>query len=168
MTLLEAASFAWKESSERWGAYCEEHSEPVVHPVLVVQVRDAKGKAISETDLTSLVETIQESVGPLPDRAFAHSFEDRSTVEAGAVSVCYVAPSDIETDPDVRIVLFKTSLTTGWDCPRSEVMMSFRTAKDATYIAQLVGRMVRTPLARRSLSTRMRHLGESIREQSPV
>jgi hypothetical protein len=25
---------------------------------------------------------------------------------------------------------FKQSLTTGWDCPRAEVMMSFRKAKD--------------------------------------
>jgi type III restriction enzyme len=41
------------------------------------------------------------------------------------------------------------SLSTGWDCPRAEVMMSFRRAQDHTYIAQLLGRMVRTPLARR-------------------
>jgi type III restriction enzyme len=41
------------------------------------------------------------------------------------------------------------SLSTGWDCPRAEVMMSFRRAQDHTYIAQLLGRMVRTPLAHR-------------------
>jgi type III restriction enzyme len=60
----------------------------------------------------------------------------------------YLAPSDIDGDPDVKIVLFKTSLSTGWDCPRAEVMVSFRGAKDSTFIAQLVGRMVRAPLAR--------------------
>jgi len=49
----------------------------------------------------------------------------------------------------VRVVFFKSSLNTGWDCPRAEVMMSFRAAADSTYIAQLVGRMVRAPLARR-------------------
>ncbi len=37
----------------------------------------------------------------------------------------------------------------GWDCPRAEVMVSFRSAKDRTHITQLLGRMVRTPLARR-------------------
>ena len=47
------------------------------------------------------------------------------------------------------MVLFKEALTTGWDCPRAEVMLSFRSAQDYTYIAQLIGRMVRTPLARR-------------------
>ena len=54
-----------------------------------------------------------------------------------------------QQDMRLRVVLFKLSLNTGWDCPRAEVMMSFRAAADATYIAQLVGRMVRTPLARR-------------------
>lgn len=49
----------------------------------------------------------------------------------------------------LKVVLFKTALTTGWDCPRAEVMMSFRRSVDATTIAQLVGRMIRTPLARR-------------------
>ncbi|MGH8541762.1 MAG: hypothetical protein ACRETW_14820, partial [Stenotrophobium sp.] len=49
----------------------------------------------------------------------------------------------------VKVVLFKMALTTGWDCPRAEVMMSFRSASDDTLIAQLIGRMVRTPLARR-------------------
>ena len=57
-------------------------------------------------------------------------------------------PADIQDDEDLRVILFKQSLTTGWDCPRAEVMMSFRRALDPTLIAQLVGRMVRTPLAR--------------------
>jgi type III restriction enzyme len=47
------------------------------------------------------------------------------------------------------IVFFKMNLSTGWDCPRAETMMSFRHASDYTHIAQLLGRMIRTPLARR-------------------
>ena len=35
------------------------------------------------------------------------------------------------------------------DCPRAEVIYSRRKRTDPTYIAQLIGRMVRTPLARR-------------------
>ena len=49
----------------------------------------------------------------------------------------------------MALFFFKTNLSTGWDCPRAEVMMSFRHAEDHTYIAQLLGRMVRTPLAHR-------------------
>lgn len=61
----------------------------------------------------------------------------------------YIAPQDIQDDKEVRAVFFKEALTTGWDCPRAEVLVSFRSASDITYIAQLVGRMVRTPLAKR-------------------
>ncbi|WP_163602770.1 hypothetical protein, partial [Klebsiella pneumoniae] len=60
-----------------------------------------------------------------------------------------VEASRIDADKNIGVVFFKTSLSTGWDCPRAEVMMSFRRAEDHTYIAQLLGRMVRTPLARR-------------------
>lgn len=61
----------------------------------------------------------------------------------------HIDASRIEEEESIGIVFFKMSLSTGWDCPRAEVMMSFRRAKDHTYIAQLLGRMVRTPLARR-------------------
>lgn len=37
--------------------------------------------------------------------------------------------------PLAELVLFKMSLSTGWDCPRAEVMMSFRRAADHTFIA---------------------------------
>jgi type III restriction enzyme len=65
----------------------------------------------------------------------------------GSWRVRHAEPSSIATDSSIRVVLFKTALTTGWDCPRAEVMISFRAAQDTTTIAQLVGRMVRTPLA---------------------
>lgn len=47
------------------------------------------------------------------------------------------------------MVFFKEALSTGWDCPRAETMMSFAVRNDPTYIAQLLGRMVRTPLQMR-------------------
>jgi type III restriction enzyme len=48
-----------------------------------------------------------------------------------------------------RVVLAKEAISTGWDCPRAEVLYSERPAKDATHIAQIIGRMVRQPLAHR-------------------
>jgi type III restriction enzyme len=92
---------------------------------------------------------MQDAGGPLSTGALAHCFEFDTDVPAGAVSLRKIDASKIQEDPDVRVIFFKTALTTGWDCPRAEVMMSFRKAVDDTLIAQLVGRMVRTPLARR-------------------
>lgn len=49
----------------------------------------------------------------------------------------------------MRVLIAKDAISTGWDCPRAEVMVSFRAASDRTHITQLLGRMVRSPLARR-------------------
>ena len=61
----------------------------------------------------------------------------------------YIQPQRVQDETWVRILIAKDAISTGWDCPRAEVMVSFRPANDQTYIAQLLGRMVRTPLARR-------------------
>jgi hypothetical protein len=49
----------------------------------------------------------------------------------------------------VRVLVAKDGISTGWDCPRAEVLVSFRPATDHTHMTQLLGRMVRNPLARR-------------------
>jgi type III restriction enzyme len=71
---------------------------------------------------------------------------DTGDLDVGGRRVRKVEASRIDADKNIGVVFFKTSLSTGWDCPRAEVMMSFRRAEDHTYIAQLLGRMVRTPL----------------------
>jgi type III restriction enzyme len=119
-----------------------------VEPVLVIQVEDGSGKQLSKTNIDEIVKVVERVAGKLPDAAWAHAFQDDSNIEAAGHSIRKIDASKIENDGAVRIVLFKMSLSTGWDCPRAEVLMSFRRALDHTLIAQLVGRMVRTPLAR--------------------
>lgn len=150
MTMLREAARALKKFAGLWAGYCAAHEEFTVQPLLVVQVEDRGPKgSLSETDIAQAMKMLRDELGTLPADAFAHAFQEGTTVTVGGEELRYLAPSDIHADPDVRVVFFKTSLNTGWDCPRAEVMMSFRTAADATYIAQLVGRMVRAPLARR-------------------
>ena len=144
-TLLELAVSDLRAFHKLWEKYSTEQSEPSLMPVLVIQVK-AKTSA---ADLTGVLGILSNAWSVLDGKAIAHSFEEHTTLKFGALSVRYVAPQDIQDDQHVRVVLFKEALTTGWDCPRAEVMLSFRSAQDYTYIAQLIGRMVRTPLARR-------------------
>lgn len=148
-TMLRAAVRSWQGYTSAWARYCAAQREPLVVPILTVQVENGTGTKLSNTDLGEAMDAIVGEAGSLPDEAFAHAFQEKAAVEMGGRKVRYLPPSEIQRDPDVRVVFFKTSLNTGWDCPRAEVMMSYRTATDATGIAQLVGRMVRTPLARR-------------------
>jgi len=147
-TLLEDAARRWKTFRTAWKKYCTaQRMEHIVEPVLVIQVENAVGKQLTATPLEKIVEVV-ERVVKLPEKAWAHAFQEEGTIQANGQMIRKIDQSKIESDPDVRVVLFKMSLTTGWDCPRAEVMMSFRRAIDSTLIAQLVGRMVRTPLAR--------------------
>lgn len=144
-TLSYLAVEELRRFDEGWAAYAEAEDEPRVRPVLAVQVK-AK---VSDNELADLLDGMRDGWSELSGDAIAHTFESHAALNANEQVVRYIAPQDIEDDPDARVVLFKEALTTGWDCPRAEVMLSYRKAEDYTYIAQLIGRMVRTPLAKR-------------------
>ena len=93
---------------------------------------------------------IEEVTGEkLNDGNVVNSFTEEKDFVANGIRVIYKEPQYINDDENVKIVFFKQNLSTGWDCPRAETMMSFRAAQDYTYISQLLGRMVRTPLHHR-------------------
>lgn len=150
MTLLELAARRWKEFEKTWDEYSAKEGEASIRPVLVVQVEDGRteGDVLSKTPLDEVIEVLRRTVGSFKQGAIVHCFEGGDLV-LGGENVRKIEQSRIQDDGAARIVLFKTALSTGWDCPRAEVMMSFRKAVDHTFIAQLVGRMIRTPLARR-------------------
>ncbi len=151
-TLLGAATKKLLKYEDAWADYCEAENESAfVEPLLVVQVEDALASGgISKTDLGEAIRVIEKQLGrTLDENEIAHCLQEGTPLEFGDRVVPYVKPPDIQERPEIRVVFFKMSLNTGWDCPRAEVMMSFRRAVDYTHIAQLVGRMVRTPLARR-------------------
>lgn len=152
LTLLQQAARRWMDFGKQWGDYCAgQKMKDAVRPVLVVQVEDGNPdrNIRTKTNLDEAVQTIERVVGPLSDEDYAHCFQEDGVVEAGGRKMRKIEASRIQEEPWLRVVFFKMSLTTGWDCPRAEVMMSFRKAKDHTLIAQLVGRMIRTPLSRR-------------------
>ncbi len=144
-TLLREAVKATRAFEQRWAAYSAAEAEPEVLPVLVVQVPD---KA-SEAKLGELVGTIDAEWPGLGPRAIAHVLGEHERLSLGDRTVDWVYPESIQTETDVRVVLAKEAISTGWDCPRAEVLYSERPAKDATHIAQIIGRMVRQPLAHR-------------------
>jgi type III restriction enzyme len=148
-SMLADAGRKWQRYSAEWADYCKANGQALVEPVLVVQVENGTDKIPTKTDLATCVKVLQDAGVALAPAALAHCFEDDGDVPAGAIQLRKIDASKIHDDPNVRVVFFKTALTTGWDCPRAEVMMSFRKAVDSTMIAQLVGRMVRTPLAKR-------------------
>lgn len=148
MAVLQAAADDWKQKWEHWTQYCYEQHYAYVNPILVVQVQNGSGNQISATDLDDCLQKIEERTGEhFQFGEVVHTFGQTSgTVVMNGLDVNYCEPSRIADDRKIKVVFFKENLSTGWDCPRAETMMSFRHANDATYIAQLLGRMVRTPM----------------------
>ena len=148
MAILQAAADDWKNKWDHWFQYCQEQHHAHVYPILVVQVLNGTGSKISDTDLDDCLQKIERRTGfRFEEGQVVHTFgQTASAITVNGLSVRYEEPSRIADDRNIRIVFFKENLSTGWDCPRAETMMSFRHANDATYIAQLLGRMVRTPM----------------------
>jgi type III restriction enzyme len=151
VSFLRSAAKRLDRYRERWHVYCAGQPEiDSFEPILIVQVEDAHGKgSYSKTDLEEAIDQLEDVLGPLSDGEIAHSFQEHTAVQVAERTLRYVPPSDIQEDADLRVVFFKQSLNTGWDCPRAEVVMSYRSANDYTNIAQLIGRLVRTPLGRK-------------------
>lgn len=151
MAVLQAAADDWKQKWDHWTQYCREQHYAYVNPILVIQVLNSTGNQVSDTDLDDCLKKIEERTGfRFSAGEVVHTFgQTTATISINGVDVRYEEPSRISEDRNIKVVFFKENLSTGWDCPRAETMMSFRRAKDATYIAQLLGRMVRTPMQMR-------------------
>ena len=147
MAVLQAATDEWRQKWDHWYQYCYEQHYGQVNPILVIQVQNGSGHLISATDLDECLRIMEERLGDrFLEGQVVHAFgEGTPTLQIGGLDVPYCEPSRIADDKRIKVVFFKETLSTGWDCPRAEVMMSFRRAVDYTYIAQLLGRMVRTP-----------------------
>ncbi|WP_280491059.1 DEAD/DEAH box helicase [Nocardia asiatica] len=136
---LKAADHAWRTHHEHTG-------DRLVEPLLVVQVEPK----VTESRLAEILSVIETTWPELTDYAVAHAFGDpHGPLKVGDRQVRYLPPEAIAGDDRARVVLFKSALTTGWDCPRAEVLVSFQGKESYTEIAQLIGRLVRTPLAKR-------------------
>ncbi|HYN78476.1 MAG TPA: DEAD/DEAH box helicase family protein, partial [Lamprocystis sp. (in: g-proteobacteria)] len=144
--LVRRATDKLKASSAAWAAYAaQQDATERVEPLMVLQVPNTP----DHDDIGRSLDTILQQWPELPRDAFAHVFGEHSTQTFGGHAVPHISPERVQDADWVRVLIAKDAISTGWDCPRAEVMVSFRPARDRTHITQLLGRMVRTPLARR-------------------
>ena len=151
--VLEAATDEWVNKCRHWDAYCREQHHYMVNPIFIVQVQNGNASVLSETDLDECLQHIEQHSGRhFAEGEVVHAFgEGTGTLNINGLAVPYEEPSRISDNKNICVVFFKETLSTGWDCPRAETMMSFRHYSDATAIAQLLGRMVRTPIQKHIL-----------------
>lgn len=144
--LVRRATNKLKTSTEAWAEYANQQEDSrAVIPLMVLQVPNTP----DPNDIGRALDTIYQQWPDLPSGSVAHVLGDHSTQQFGNHNVRHVSPERVQESTWVRVLIAKDAISTGWDCPRAEVMVSFRAASDRTQITQLLGRMVRSPLARR-------------------
>lgn len=149
LAILQAATDEWQNKVVHWYQYTHKYCHKNINPVFVIQVQPGLGDHISETNLDDCIAKIEERINyRFKVGEVVHAFGQTESITVNGLEVPRVNASEIEEDRNIKVVLFKESLSTGWDCPRAETMMSFSRVNDPTYIAQLLGRMIRTPMQR--------------------
>jgi type III restriction enzyme len=144
--LVRRAAGKLRASTERWQRYAEsQRTLDVVRPLLVLQAPNTP----NPDDLGMALDTIFAEYPELQGNAVRHVLGEHTTQKFGTWEVDHIEPQLVEDSTQVRVLIAKDAISTGWDCPRAEVLVSFRPARDHTHITQLLGRMVRSPLARR-------------------
>lgn len=137
---LDASTRAWREY-----ARSQKDSSVAVVPLMVLQIPNRP----NPDQVGDALDVISETIPSITSEAVRHVLGEHRTEEFGSWLVNWVEPQMVQERTDVRVLIAKEAISTGWDCPRAEVMVSFRTAKEHDHITQILGRMVRNPLARR-------------------
>ena len=144
--LLRRGTERLRAMSKAWAEYGADQGQgETVQPLMVLQVPNNP----DPNEIGRWIDTIFETWPDLPQDCIANVLGEHRTEQFGSHAVPYIEPERVQERDDVRILIAKDAISTGWDCPRAEVMVSFRAASDRTHITQLLGRMVRSPLARR-------------------
>lgn len=144
--LLRRGTKKLREISDAWAEYARQQGEAdTVLPLMVLQVPNSP----DHNEIGRWLDTIFAEWPGLRHDCIANVFGEHKIETFGSRSIPYIEPERVQESDWVRILIAKDAISTGWDCPRAEVMVSFRAASDKTHITQLLGRMVRSPLARR-------------------
>lgn len=144
--LLRRGTRKLRQISEAWAHYKQQQDDAnTVMPLMVLQVPNSP----NANEIGSWIDTIFEEWPDLPHDSLANVFGEHRMESFGSRMVPYIEPERVQESDWVRVLIAKDAISTGWDCPRAEVMVSFRAASDKTHITQLLGRMIRAPLARR-------------------
>lgn len=132
---------------DAWTRYCRDErmdQDSFVTPLMILQVQNTPDGVEIERHIETILRVCEDRMNV--ENIF-NVFGEHQTEMFGRFCIDYIRPELIQNDPYVRLVIAKDAISVGWDCPRAEVMVSLRAAKDKVHITQLIGRMMRAPLA---------------------
>lgn len=147
-TFVRYGAKKFSEICDLWERYCKSESASEgtsVKPLMILQIPNTP----NPDDVGRWINVVLEECSDvlLNSEGVCNVLEGGREQVFGKHAVSYASPEVIQEENHIRLVIAKEAITTGWDCPRAEVLVSLRPAKDEVYITQLIGRMMRAPLA---------------------
>ena len=127
---------ALKKAKELRTKY-EEIGSPV-RPLVLIQL-PSESKATSELDKTKLQRTKE-----ILHNDFQIGLENKKLAIWLSEEKENLIEIDLYNSP-VEVLIFKQAIATGWDCPRSQILVMFREIGSVTFEIQTVGRILRMP-----------------------
>ncbi len=138
--LISSAVSEYDSIASKWQR--EGIEEP---PLMLVQIANKFDENTVAFD--ELITYLQESKKCRKDAIF-HSLPGYSdiTINKGReseFSIKHIDSNDIPYNNKVKFVIFKETLSEGWDCPRAEILLSLKSKNSESAIEQTVGRLLR-------------------------
>lgn len=110
-----------------------------VNPLILIQIPNSK----KGTEIRNIVE---EYLSKRVDFEMENEYAVKLSKESDTSSL-----EDIDSiNNPIKCLIFKQSVSTGWDCPRAQILVKLRESKSETFDLQVIGRILRMPeLSRR-------------------
>ncbi|WP_281193031.1 DEAD/DEAH box helicase family protein [Erysipelothrix rhusiopathiae] len=102
-----------------------------INPLVLIQFPNGQPETIEEVEKHLL-----ELGYSVDNGTVARWFSGDRTVDVESLK---------DFDNDVRFLLFKQAIATGWDCPRAKILVKLREGGDETFNIQTIGRIRRMP-----------------------
>jgi type III restriction enzyme len=109
-----------------------------INPLVLIQIpNDEKGKAEIQEQKIGIIRSYLASKGFLDDSIAVWLSAKKENLE-----------SITDKDSPIDFLIFKQAASTGWDCPRAQILVMFREIKTPVFRTQVLGRILRMPEAK--------------------
>lgn len=145
-TILEGALQRRDELEKLFAAaYAIGSSARKINPLLLIQISDADKGEEDKKEVIEFLRTkgIEFPSEDNPNGTLACWFSKQPGDENAKINLDGIE----KLDGKQKVLLFKTAIATGWDCPRAYILVKFResASTDTPFNRQVVGRILRMP-----------------------
>lgn len=126
---------AYRKREELASKYKEQGAN--VNPLVLIQIPNSTAGEIKKE---SVIRFLEEK-GITRDNGKLAIYLDGDTIDKNSDEL-------LPVDGAIEYLIFKMAIDTGWDCPRSQILVRFRETNSIIFEIQTVGRILRMPEAK--------------------